>query len=89
MGREVCQKAKKMGGIEPLPRYIIQETFVPASDEIMEQLQEYDRSLIGTSYYYIRVEDKYAYLFRILHGAGKFFSMKSYITRSTGFRMMI
>ena len=46
---------------------------VPAYDEIMEQLQEYHRSLIGTSYYYIRVENDRMVLCRIVPGAGKLF----------------
>jgi hypothetical protein len=65
--------AKKIGGIEPLPRYIMPDTSVPAYDEILEQLQEYHRSLIGSSYYYIRAENERISLCRIVPGAGKIF----------------
>jgi hypothetical protein len=65
--------AKKSGGIEPLPRYIMPDASAPAYDEILEQLQEYHRSLIGSSYYYIRVEREQANLCRIVPGAGKIF----------------
>jgi hypothetical protein len=65
--------AKKTGGIEPLPRYVMPDTSVPAYDEILNQLQEYHRSLIGKSYYYIRVENDAPALCRIMPGAGKIF----------------
>jgi hypothetical protein len=65
--------AKKIGGIEPLPRYIMPDTSVPAYDEILEQLQEYQHSLIGSSYYYIRVKNEQMNLCRIVPGAGKIF----------------
>jgi hypothetical protein len=59
--------------IEPLPRYIMPDASVPAYDEILEQLQEYHRSQIGSSYYYIRTEKERITLCRILPGAGKLF----------------
>jgi hypothetical protein len=65
--------AQKIGGIEPIPRYIMPDASVPDYDEILEQLQEYQRSLIGSSYYYIRVENDRMYLCRILPGGGKIF----------------
>ena len=45
----------------------------PRTDEILEQLQEYHRSLIGSSYYYIRMENDRTNLCRIVPGAGKIF----------------
>ncbi|MFA5266455.1 MAG: hypothetical protein WC379_00670 [Methanoregula sp.] len=65
--------AQKTGTIEPLPRYIRPDASVPEYDEILEQLQEYQRSLIGSSYYYIRVENDRMFLCRILPGGGKIF----------------
>jgi len=65
--------AKKIGGIEPVPRYVMPDASIPAYDEILEQLQEYHRSLIGSSYYYIRVENENVSLCRILPGGGKIF----------------
>jgi hypothetical protein len=65
--------AKKSGGIEPLPRYTMPDTSVPAYDEIMEQLQDYHRSFIGSSYYYIREQNETINLCRIVPGAGKIF----------------
>jgi len=64
---------KKIGGIEPLPRYIMPDSSVPHYDEILEQLQEYQRSLIGPSYYYIHVEKEQPRLCRIVPGAGKIY----------------
>jgi hypothetical protein len=65
--------AKKIGGIEPLPRYVMPDASVPAYDEILVQLQDYHRSLIGSSYYYIRAKDQRISLCRIVPGAGKIF----------------
>jgi hypothetical protein len=59
--------------IEPLPRYIRPDAAVPEYEEILAQLQEYHRSLIGSSYYYIRVENDRTYLCRILPGGGKIY----------------
>jgi len=65
--------AQKTGSIEPLPRYISPDASMPDYDEILEQLQEYQRSLIGSSYYYIRIEKDQMFLCRILPGGGKIF----------------
>jgi len=46
---------------------------IPAYDEILKQLQEYHRSLIGSSYYYIRTENDRTTLCRIVPGGGKIF----------------
>jgi len=65
--------AQKIGGIEPLPRYIRPDASVPEYDEILAQLQDYHRSFIGSSYYYIRAENDRISLCRILPGGGKIF----------------
>ncbi len=65
--------AKKIGGIEPLPRYIMPDASVPDYDKILLQLQDYQRTFIGSSYYYIRVENDQTYLCRIIPAAGKVF----------------
>jgi hypothetical protein len=72
-GGKNMPSVKKPASIEPLPRYIMPDASVPAYDEIMEQLQEYHRTLIGTSYYYIRAENDRTNLCRIVPGAGKLF----------------
>lgn len=59
--------------IEPLPRYIRPDAAVPEYEEILAQLQEYHRSLIGSSYYYVRMENNMKYLCRILPGGGKIY----------------
>ena len=64
---------KKNSGIDPLPRYIMPDASVPAYDEILEQLQEYQHSMIGSSYYYIRKENERLFLCRIVPGTGKIF----------------
>ena len=65
--------AQKTCGIEPIPRYVRPDAAVPEYDAILEQLQEYHRTLIGSSYYYIRVENDRAFLCRILPGGGKIY----------------
>ena len=65
--------AEKSRGIEPIPRYVMPDASIPEYDEILEQLQEYQRSLIGSSYYYIRMENDRMFLCRILPGGGKIF----------------
>jgi len=70
-GRGYMPAVKKIGGIEPLPRYIKPDTSVPEYDEILEQLQAYHRTLIEKSYYYIRVENARSSLCRIVPGVGK------------------
>jgi hypothetical protein len=64
---------KKISGIEPVPRYIMPDASVPDYDEILEQLQEYQHSLIGSSYYYIRTVNDNMCLCRIVPGGGKIF----------------
>jgi len=65
--------AQKACGIEPIPRYVRPDASVPEYDAILGQLQEYHRSPIGSSYYYIRVEDDRKFLCRILPGGGKIY----------------
>jgi hypothetical protein len=64
---------KKISASEPLPRYIMPDASTPDYDEILEQLQEYRHSLIGSSYYYIRAENDRTTLCRIIPGGGKIF----------------
>ena len=65
--------AQKTVSVEPLPRYISPDASIPDYDEILEQLQDYQRSQIGSSYYYIRAENDRMILCRILPGGGKIF----------------
>ena len=64
---------QKTGCVEPLPRYIRPDASIPEYDVILEQLQTYHRSLIGSSYYYIRVANERKFLCRILPGGGKIY----------------
>ncbi len=66
-------KAKKLTGMAPLPQYIMPVASEPEYELILEQLQDYRQSLIGTSYYYIKAGDERCCLCRILHGGGKVF----------------
>jgi hypothetical protein len=66
-------KVKKISGMDPLPRYIMPDESEPEYELILEQLQNYRKSLIGPSYYYIRANDERCCLCRIVHGAGKVF----------------
>lgn len=64
---------QKASTIEPIPRYIMPDASIPDYDEILRQLQGYERSQIGSSFYYIRVEDRRMFLCRILPGGGKIY----------------
>jgi hypothetical protein len=66
-------KVKKITGLAPLPQYIMPDASEPEYPLILEQLQDYRNSLIGSSYYYIRAGDECNYLCRIVHGGGKVF----------------
>ncbi len=65
--------AKKMTGLAPLPHYIMPDESEPGYELILEQVQDYRKSLIGSSYYYIRAGEECNYLCRIVHGGGKVF----------------
>ena len=64
-------KAQKIAGVEPLPRYSMPDESEPEYALILEELQEDCRSLIGTSYYYIKSDPNGLALCRIIHGGGK------------------
>jgi len=66
-------KVRKISGIEPVPRYTNPDTSVPDSYKILDQLQEYPRSLIGSSYYYVRMENDLIFLCRLIPSTGKLF----------------
>ena len=66
-------KAKKITDITPLPRYVMPDESEPDYEIIFEQLQNYRKSLIGKSYYYIRAGDDRCCLCRIVHGGGQVF----------------
>jgi hypothetical protein len=59
--------------ISPLPRYVKPDMTEPDYNIILGELQEYHRSLIGSSYYYIRRCEEDPVLCRIIHGGGKVF----------------
>jgi len=64
---------KKMNLVDPMPRYIMPDASEPEYEEILERLQDYQSSLIGSSYYYIRAGEGYFSLCRIVPGGGKVF----------------
>lgn len=64
---------KKGNGIDPVPRYIMPDASEPDYEAILEQLQEYQYSLIGSSFYYIRAGENDLSLCRIVPGGGKIF----------------
>jgi hypothetical protein len=66
-------KAKVIAGTEPLPRYVMPDGSEPDYELILEQLHDYRKSLIGSSYFYIRAGEKGSCLCRIMHGGGKVF----------------
>lgn len=72
-GLKEMTTVKKMSGMAPLPHYIMPDESEPEYELILEQLQDYHKSLIGSSYYYIRSVDERCHLCRIVHGGGKVF----------------
>ncbi|HOX35005.1 MAG TPA: hypothetical protein P5217_06025 [Methanoregulaceae archaeon] len=66
-------KAEKRAGMVPVPYYAMPDQSEPPYDMILELLQEYDNSLIGSSYFFIREIDERLCLCRIVHGGGRIF----------------
>jgi hypothetical protein len=66
-------KAKNTTGMAPLPQYIMPDESEPDYELILEQLQDYRKSMIGSSYYYVRTGNDRCCLCRIVHGGGKIF----------------
>lgn len=66
-------KAEKMGGVSPLPHYAMPDGSIPPYEQILEQVQDHTSYLIGSSYFYIRADDRQCNLCRIIHGGGKIF----------------
>jgi hypothetical protein len=72
-GLKEMPKVKNVTGLAPLPQYIMPDASEPEYPLILEQLQDYRQSLIGSSYFYIRAGEECNYLCRIVHGGGKVF----------------
>jgi hypothetical protein len=66
-------KSKSFQEIEPVPRYLKPDKSAPDYTRILEELAEYHRSLIGSSYYYIMGGDDCPALCRIVYGGGKIY----------------
>ena len=56
-----------------VPRYIMPDGSEPEYEAILEQIQNYRKSQIGSSYYYIRAGEESTLLCRIIPGGGKVF----------------
>lgn len=65
-------KAEKTG-IDPLPHYTMPGGAIPPYEQILKQVRNYDNCLIGSSYFYIRADDRGCWLCRIIHGGGGIF----------------
>jgi hypothetical protein len=66
-------KSKPNGSVEPLPRYIMPDYSEPEYAAILEQLEHYQNSLVGRSYYYIRSNENCSTLCRIVPGGKNVF----------------
>jgi hypothetical protein len=59
---------------EPLPRYAMPDGSAPEYEAILERIQYHRRSMIGSSFFYIRAGDNEDLcLCRIIPGGGKIF----------------
>jgi hypothetical protein len=65
--------SKTRTGTVPLPQYAMPDASKPPYDQIMEQVQEYNHCLIGSSYFYIRAYKDQFDLCRIVYGGGSIF----------------
>ena len=65
--------AKNINRVDPVPRYIMPDASEPDYAAILEQLQQFQYSLIGSSYFYIRAGDDNCSLCRIVPGGGKIY----------------
>ena len=63
-------KAKGVGGMEPLPRYSMPDESEPEYRLILDELHDDRRSLIGSSFFYVRSDERECSLCRIIHGGG-------------------
>jgi len=66
-------KAIHICDVEPVPRYLMPDRSAPNYEQIIEQLQNCGNSPIGSSYYYVKVDENWHSLCRIIHGGGKVF----------------
>jgi hypothetical protein len=66
-------KVKEITGTEPVPRYIMSDRAEPNYERIIRELQNSGHSPIGSSYYYIKADNDWRSLCRIMHGGGKVF----------------
>ena len=72
---------------KPLPRYAMPDGSEPEYGAILEQIQNYRKSMIGSSFFYIQARPaEEPCLCRIIPGGGRIFFTKSSITRSTEYR---
>ena len=66
-------KAKRTTSTYTVPRYIMPDASEPEYEVILEQIQQYRKSQIGSSFYYIRAGEESTLLCRIIPNGGKIF----------------
>jgi len=66
-------KADRPTSAYTVPRYIMPDGSEPEYEAILEQIQNYRKSQIGSSFYYIRAGEESILLCRIIPGGGKIF----------------
>jgi hypothetical protein len=66
-------KAEQIGGIQPLPRYVMPDMSEPEYDLILDELRDDGRSSIGSSFFYIKSDNDGCVLCRVIQGAGKIY----------------
>ncbi|OPY32831.1 MAG: hypothetical protein A4E34_02208 [Methanoregula sp. PtaU1.Bin006] len=66
-------KAEKINSIAPLPHYVLPDHSVPPYELILDELQDHEHCLIGTSYFYIMEDEDGRCLCRIVYGGGKIY----------------
>ena len=65
--------AERITSTYTVPRYIMPDASEPEYEIILEQIQQYRKSQIGSSFYYIRAGEECTLLCRIIPGGGKVF----------------
>lgn len=67
-------KAKKVCGVDPVPKYSMSDQSAPNYELILEELHNQGKSQVGSSYFYIKKGgDDWSSLCRIVYGGGKVF----------------
>lgn len=64
-------------GMAPVPHYAMPDRSAPPYEQIMSEIAGRDSCFIGSSCFYVQVQDGHSSLCRIVHGSAKIFFHES------------